>query len=291
MENAKNILNEILLKMKYDSSKTLSENKVILEQLSQSDFSGMPVNPNNNQQNKTNPTLKGSIGDWSNNEYKKSVLADLFTKQNNLGGNETTINGTPAWAINFNDYWIYYTINNQGTKRYFKYNKDVTNIIEKGNWDIVSGKLTYRNDNVTQKNSNKPVTKRKYKPLNDNFVIYSYNKEHIGKLQDCLGMKIKESEKGFFGPKTLATLKNTSQFSAKASKNEPITVAEIIAFCGGNQPQTLKSQGIKELPTQEPEKAQPATTQQNAQQPQQELTGRARRKADRARKKSTQPEG
>ena len=302
MENAKNILNEILLKMKYDSSKTLSENKNLVEQ--------QQFNPY---------AYKLGTAEQSSRWYWNFIGAEfqsLNRGPNSVGGERATFSNLPSWKVTYPNSIVYYLVTRNGHQRYFQYTLDGKTETQKGSWDIVNNKLEVVPDEQYQKSQttafsdmfsggstgsttspqqgikkSSQTTKRKYKRLNDNFVVYSYNKEHIGKLQDCLGMKIKESEKGFFGPKTLAALKNTSNFSAKVSKNEPITVAEITAFCSRNELQTLKSQGIKELPTQEPAKAQPTKIQQNTQQPQQELTGAARRKANRVAKKTSQPEG
>lgn len=276
MENTKNILNEILLKMRYDSSKTLSENKKLMEQ--------QQFNPYAYEQ---------GTPEQSTNWYKNFLNMQIGAL--NLGGELTTYSNLPAWKITNPNSIVYYLVARNGNQRYFQETPDGKTITQKGTWDVVNKKLEtqpdaqYRTTKVSdammqpskdeeeknkkidqylksQTKSSATTTKRKYKPLNDNFVIYSYNKEHIGKLQDCLGMKIKESEKGFFGPKTLAALKNTPQFAAKASKNEPITVAEINAVCGAKELPTLQSKELEKLPAQEPAKAQPATTQQKTQQ-------------------------
>lgn len=82
-ENPKEILNEILLRMKYDSSKTLSENKILVEQMSDYYYNqlGMlklkPVNSNDMPASKLYPNIK-------NDQYPKTVPTDDYVKRNEL---------------------------------------------------------------------------------------------------------------------------------------------------------------------------------------------------------------
>ena len=82
-ENPQKVLNEILLRMKYDSSKTLSENKILVEQMSDYYYNQFgklqlqPVNSNNIPASQLYPNIK-------NGQYPKTVPTDDYVKRNEL---------------------------------------------------------------------------------------------------------------------------------------------------------------------------------------------------------------
>lgn len=82
-QNPQDILNEILLRMRYDSSKTLSENKILVEQMSDYYYTQLgnlqlkPVNSNDMPASQLYPNIK-------NGQYPKTVPTDDYVKRQAL---------------------------------------------------------------------------------------------------------------------------------------------------------------------------------------------------------------
>jgi hypothetical protein len=169
----------------------------------------------------------------------------------------------------------------------YKTKTSINTNLNRYNLDSWSGGTS--GDSKSQKNTTQSAQKRTYKKLNDNFKIYSFNKEHIGKLQSCLKMSIPDKEIGFFGPKTFKALKNTTEFSA-ITNNTPITVQQINDYCTKKTQELtdLNSQEIKTLPNDSNPKSEPVQNLQQNAKTQNKPLNRAERRQQNASKSNSQ---
>lgn len=209
-------LKKILLMMKYDNKKTLSENEINLN---------TTLNENNvnaywnrlgrdirNKFAKIN-TAVSSIGTdeemfvegvklLSKNDF--GVLQDLLHKVGMGGYRSFTdmVNG----ELGVNDLKYVKDIVNHlvdiGFKSGYKESKGrfVENSFTVENSSTVKSPET--NQNVTTTTTT--IKQNKYKHCSGTYKLYCYNKSSIGKVQGCLGLK----QDGYFGPKTQNVLKS-----------------------------------------------------------------------------------
>lgn len=203
-------LKKILLMMKYDNKKTLSENEnnlnTTLNENSVNDYWNKLNKDTRNKFAKINGAVSGpgtnegkfieGVKLLTKDEFK--TLEDLLTKVGMGGYRSFTdmVNG----ELGIND---------------LRYVKDIVNHLVnigfKSGYKEVKGRFVEKSFTVETPDTTQTITtttttikQNKYKQCSGTYKLYCYNKTSIGKVQGCLGLK----QDGYFGPKTQNALKS-----------------------------------------------------------------------------------
>jgi len=230
-------LKKILLMMKYDSKKTLTENvKYVNEQSYNPDGTANFKKP-------TNPTTQPSknkiklidLVNRVNNELNSTFNADenLILKDIKLLTSNKLFNNfldlyKKTTNIDFGVH-LYGSINPRQDKKEWddlkKYLSSIKISLEDNYFsDPRKGKSSavFKNlDSKTPSTSTKAEDTKQYIQCSGTYKIYCYNKSSIGKIQGCLGLK----QDGYFGPKTQNALKLIGY-------NDGFTDNDIETICG-----------------------------------------------------------
>lgn len=188
LEEGNDSLKRILLMMKYDNNKTLSEN--IQEQTTSLDYDIS--------------TIKNELDSFSTDEKKivnilkkyktKNDFNNLLKKYEELVGKDLGTHFGRSFTKN-RDKIEWGDLSNHLKSIGIEMIQNTTN---KGR-----GLITVFKDLGTEQDTN-TITPSKYKACSGTYKLYCYNKPVIGKVQGCLGLK----QDGYFGPKTQSALKS-----------------------------------------------------------------------------------
>jgi hypothetical protein len=234
-------LKKILLMMKYDNKKTLSENvELINEQNVNSDVGQMmkQLNAFNTNEDavvniikryKTKESLKNFIDNYkviSQKDFGEHLYSSLNPR-----------NDKKEW----NDLKTY--LSTIGVTL----DENIISDPRKGKSSAVFNGLENVEPSKETPETEKQKPQSRYKQCSGTYKIYCYNKNVIGQVQGCLGLK----QDGYFGPKTQAALKDIGFENG-------FTDADVTKICQKNdnnvRPEvttasTLQSKGIQPIQT------------------------------------------
>lgn len=186
-------LNRILLMMKYDEKKTLSEN--IQEQTMSPDYDVAIIK---NELDATFSTDEEEIVSILKKYKTKEDFNNLLKKYKELVGKDLGVHFGMSFTKN-RDKTEWDDLSNHLKGLGIEMVQDFKN----GRISGTVFKGTEGNEGTTD-TKGKNQTKGKYKFCSSTYKPYCYNKNVIGKVQGCLGLK----QDGYFGPKTQSALKS-----------------------------------------------------------------------------------
>jgi hypothetical protein len=203
-------LKKILLMMKYDNKKTLSENtKILTEQSKAMRNKGEGLGRIMSLLSGLNPKKNSKLPTWSNG---KSIInlgsqnIENFLVKTNIG-NLYFFVFKPGGYFTQNNFVLKIKdgVSTIGTwdldRMYFKTEGDKS-VTDRGFDNAIPlNSLTSTQDSNVKDTK---TQKSKYKQCSGTYKIYCFNKNVIGKVQGCLGLK----QDGYFGPKTQNALKS-----------------------------------------------------------------------------------
>jgi hypothetical protein len=203
-------LKKILLMMKYDNKKTLSENennlKITLNENSVNYYWSRLNRDTRDKFAKINAAVSGAGTD----EDKFIEGVKLLTK-NDFGILEDLL-----YKVGMGGYRSFTDmVNGELGVNDLKYVKDIVNHLvnigfksgyRESRGRFVENSFTVETPDTTQNitTTTTTVKQNKYKQCSGTYKIYCFNKNVIGKVQGCLGLK----QDGYFGPKTQNALKS-----------------------------------------------------------------------------------